>query len=185
MIAKTILQQIGGKRFTAMTGSRDFIDMGNGLRMSLARNKTSANRLDIIYDEGADLYNMRFYRRTFSKKTFECKTKDIAVHEGIYFDMLEEMFTMVTGLYTRFLVAGRREPPYFLSVSMMADKESSKETFVQSAITKKSASKTCGGYILGRYFLVEGNDNLEPLNYTFLLRLHFPQRFDTFNHFCC
>ena len=96
MIAKTILQQIGGKRFTAMTGSRDFIDMGNGLRMSLARNKTSANRLDIIYDEGADLYNMRFYRRTFSKKTFECKTKDIAVHEGIYFDMLEEMFTMVT-----------------------------------------------------------------------------------------
>ena len=102
MIAKTILQQIGGRRFTAMTGSRDFIDMGNGLRMSLTRNKTSANRLDIIYDAGADLYNMRFYRRTFSKKTFECKTKDIAVHEGIYFDMLEEMFTMVTGLYTRF-----------------------------------------------------------------------------------
>ena len=94
MIAQTILQQIGGKRFTAMTGSRDYINMGNGLRMSLARNKTSANRLDIIYDAGADLYNMRFYRRTFSKKTFECRTKDI--------DMLEEMFTMVTGLYTRF-----------------------------------------------------------------------------------
>ena len=113
MIAQTILQQIGGKRFTAMTGSRDYINMGNGLRMSLARNKTSlrmslarnktsANRLDIIYDAGADLYNMRFYRKTFSKKTFECRTKDIAVHEGIYFDMLEEMFTMVTGLYTRF-----------------------------------------------------------------------------------
>ena len=102
MIAQTILQQIGGKRFTAMTGSRDYINMGNGLRMSLARNKTSANRLDIIYDAGADLYNMRFYRRTFSKKTFECRTKDIAVHEGIYFDMLEDMFTMVTGLYTRF-----------------------------------------------------------------------------------
>ena len=62
MIAKTILEQIGGRRFAAMTGSKDFIDMGNGLRMSLARNKTSANRLDIIYDGGADLYNMRFYR---------------------------------------------------------------------------------------------------------------------------
>ena len=93
MIAKTILEQIGGRRFAAMTGSKDFIDMGNGLRMSLARN---------IYDAGADLYNMRFYRRTFSKKTFECKTKDIETHEGIYCDMLEEMFTMVTGLYTRF-----------------------------------------------------------------------------------
>ena len=68
MIAKTILEQIGGRRFAAMTGSKDFIDMGNGLRMSLARNKTSANRLDIIYDAGADLYNMRFYRRTFSKR---------------------------------------------------------------------------------------------------------------------
>ena len=45
---------------------------------------------------------MRFYRRTFSKKTFECKTKDIETHGGIYCDMLEEMFTMVTGLYTRF-----------------------------------------------------------------------------------
>ena len=77
MIAKTILEQIGGRRFAAMTGSKDFIDMGNGLRMSLARNQTSANRLDIIYDGGADLYNMRFYRRTFSKKTFESRTKDI------------------------------------------------------------------------------------------------------------
>ena len=77
MIAKTILEQIGGRRFAAMTGSKDF-------------------------DAGADLYNMRFYRRTFSKKTFECKTKDIETHEGIYCDMLEEMFTMVTGLYTRF-----------------------------------------------------------------------------------
>ena len=66
MIAKTILEQIGGRRFAAMTGSKDFTDMGNGLRMSLARNKTSANRLDIIYDGGADLYNMRFYRKTFT-----------------------------------------------------------------------------------------------------------------------
>ena len=102
MIAKTILEQIGGRRFAAMTGSKDFTDMGNGLRMSLAWNKTSANRLDIIYDGGADLYNMRFYRKTFSKKTFESRTKDIETHEGIYCDMLEEMFTMVTGLYTRF-----------------------------------------------------------------------------------
>ena len=84
MIAQTILQQIGGKRFTAMTGSRDYINMGNGLRMSLARNQTSANRLDIIYEAGADLYNMRFYRKTFSKKTFESRTKDIETHEGIY-----------------------------------------------------------------------------------------------------
>lgn len=98
--------------------------MGNGLRMSLARNKTSANRLDIIYDAGADLYNMRFYRRTFSKKTFECRTKDIAVHEGIYFDMLEEMFTMVTGLYTllRRGTGGKIAARYFVSEQWAAQK---------------------------------------------------------------
>ncbi len=102
MIAQTILQQIGGRCFVTMTGSRNFINMGNGLRMSLAKNKTSANRLDITYDGGLDLYNMRFYRKTFSKKTFECKTKDIAGYEGVYCDMLEDIFTQVTGLYTRF-----------------------------------------------------------------------------------
>ena len=129
MIAKTILEQIGGRRFAAMTGSKDFTDMGNGLRMSLARNKTSANRLDIIYDGGADLYNMRFYRKTFSKKTFESRTKDIETHEGIYCDMLEEMFTMVTGLYTRFWgVGGKSRLLSFMS--MMADKKVGKETFV-------------------------------------------------------
>ena len=42
-VAKIILQQIGGHRFVAMTGCHDFINLGNGLRMSLSRNKTSAN----------------------------------------------------------------------------------------------------------------------------------------------
>lgn len=101
MIAQTILQQMGGHRFALTTGSKDFIGLGNGLLMSLSQNKTSANRLEIIYDEGLDLYNMRFYRKTFSKKTFESKTKDITKYEGIYFDMLEEIFTEVTGLNTR------------------------------------------------------------------------------------
>jgi len=49
MIAQTILMQLGGRRFVAFTGSKQLTDMGNGLRMNLARNKTSANRLDIIY----------------------------------------------------------------------------------------------------------------------------------------
>lgn len=101
MIAKTILQQIGGRRFCAMTGSRDFMDLGNGLRMNLSRNKTSANRLEILLDEATDTNRMRFYRMTVSKH-FDVKTKDIAVYEGVYCDMLEDIFTSVTGLYTRF-----------------------------------------------------------------------------------
>jgi len=100
MIAATILQQIGGKRFTVMTGSRKFMDLGNGLRMNLARNKTSANRLEITLDKGTDTYQMRFYRMTVSKH-FEVKITEIATYDMVYCDMLEEMFTSTTGLYTR------------------------------------------------------------------------------------
>lgn len=102
MIAQTIFTQLGGNRFLAFTGSSKLVNMGNGLRMNLARNKTSANRLDIIYDGSADLYNLRFYRKTFSKKTFEVKVKDIANYEGICFDKLQSLFTEVTGLRTHF-----------------------------------------------------------------------------------
>ena len=31
MIAQTILEQIGGRRFAVMTGSKNFTDLGNGL----------------------------------------------------------------------------------------------------------------------------------------------------------
>ena len=57
---------------------------------------------EIIYDEGADLYNVRFYRQSMNHKTFEVTTKDIEKIEGVYCDMLEEIFTDVTGLYTHF-----------------------------------------------------------------------------------
>ena len=36
MIENTILQQLGGHGFTVMTGSRNYINLGNGLQMSLA-----------------------------------------------------------------------------------------------------------------------------------------------------
>ena len=100
-IAATILQQIGGRRFIAMTGSKNLMDLGNALRMNLTRNKTQANRLTIELDEALDLYNMVFYRQVVTK-TFEVQITEIAKYEGVYFDQLEELFTETTGLYTRF-----------------------------------------------------------------------------------
>ena len=101
MVANTILQQLGGHGFAVMTGSRNFISLGNGLHMSLARNRTSANRLKIILDEDTDTYTMYFYRQTLTKYA-DIKVKDIARYEGVYFDMLQPIFTQVTGLYTHF-----------------------------------------------------------------------------------
>ena len=76
MVANTILQQLGGHGFAVMTGSRNFISLGNGLQMSLARNRTSANRLKIILDEDTDTYTMYFYRQTLTKYA-DIKVKDI------------------------------------------------------------------------------------------------------------
>ena len=86
MIANTILQQLGGHGFTVMTGSRNYINLGNGLQ--------------IILDEDTDTYTMYFYRQTLTKYA-DIKVKEIAKYEGVYFDMLQQIFTDVTGLYTR------------------------------------------------------------------------------------
>lgn len=101
MIAKTILEQMGRHGFAVMTGSKHFIDLGNRLQMSLARNKTSANRLRVILEEVTDTYTMCFYRQSVTKN-LDIKVKEIARYDGVYFDMLQSIFTQVTGLCTRF-----------------------------------------------------------------------------------
>ena len=57
----TILNQLGGSRFTAMTGSKNFVALENGVRMDLAKNISGANRLEITVN-GLDLYEIRFYK---------------------------------------------------------------------------------------------------------------------------
>lgn len=105
--AEIILQQLGGSRFITFTGSHDFIDLGNTLRMTLARNKSKANRLEISL-RGDDTYTVRFYRYTpmrWNPKRFsfsDPKTTEVKTLEGIYCDQLREIFTRTTGLYTSF-----------------------------------------------------------------------------------
>lgn len=106
-IYEIIYQQIGGNRFVAMTGVHHLLGDDKSLRMQLPRNKSKANRLEIIYNEGMDDYTMRFYKYTpgrLNMKTLtftEDKTKEIKEIDGVYCDMLEDIFSDVTGLYTR------------------------------------------------------------------------------------
>jgi hypothetical protein len=97
-IATTILQQLGGRKFQAMTGSRDFIATGSGLRMDLAKNHSGANRLEINL-EADDTYTVHFYRITMTKN-FDCIVTTKAKESGLYSEMLQEFFTKVTGLDT-------------------------------------------------------------------------------------
>jgi hypothetical protein len=104
-VADIILQQLGGNKFVVMTGSKNFLSDGNTLRMSLAKNGSKANRLEITL-EADDTYTMRFYKYTagrLNKKTFswtEDKVEEVSTVDGVYCDMLQPIFTQVTGMYT-------------------------------------------------------------------------------------
>jgi len=97
-IANTIYQQIGGDKFMYITGSKHPVIIEKGLRISLCKNGTSANRLDIILNEGADLYDMKFYKLSVRKSDSHINTKVIASHKGVFFDQLTDIFQQVTGL---------------------------------------------------------------------------------------
>tara|TARA_R110000824_G_scaffold394746_1_gene594807 strand:+ start:133 stop:450 length:318 start_codon:yes stop_codon:yes gene_type:complete len=93
-IATTILQQLGGRRFLVMTGANR-LEAGNKcLLMRLRRNKTNSNRLKIQLNS-LDTYDMRF-----SKVTSKGETKSIREYNDVYADMLQQLFTAHTGMYT-------------------------------------------------------------------------------------
>ena len=105
-VARTIYEQLGGNRFVVMTGAKNLVGDGNTLRMTLPRNGSRANRLWVTYDEGLDLYDMRFFRYRPGRidirtgKTIEEKVSDEKIYRGIFFDQLQEIFTEHTKLYT-------------------------------------------------------------------------------------
>lgn len=104
-VADTILEQLGGNKFLAMTGANHLLADGNTLRMQLPKNFSKANRLHITLDPD-DTYTMRFFRFTagrFSRKTFtytEDKVQEVKTYKGVFWDQLQELFTEVTGMYT-------------------------------------------------------------------------------------
>lgn len=96
-IAKTILEQIGGKRFITMTGAKNLLAHEAGLSFKLPSRfaKNGVNYVKITLDP-SDIYSMYF------GKIFKHTITDIATHTGIYFDGLQNMFTRETGLDTHF-----------------------------------------------------------------------------------
>ena len=94
MVAETILKQLGGRRFSVMTGSKNFIDGGNSLSMKLTRNQSWANYLRITLTSMDD-YTMEFISIRGAKMTTKNELN------GVYFDQLQDMFTQITGLNTR------------------------------------------------------------------------------------
>lgn len=97
-VAQTILDQLGGRRFVVMTGSKEFIGGKNELIFKLARgvkNKAQKCRITLT---AMDDYTVEFLKWNRREMDFDV----VSTHQGIYCDMLEDLFTEETGLYTRF-----------------------------------------------------------------------------------
>jgi len=80
-----------------MTGSKNFVADANALSFHLAKNKSRAKYCWITLDAN-DTYTVKFMAA--ADKNFNFAT--VAEFSDVYCDMLQSIFTDVTGLYTKF-----------------------------------------------------------------------------------
>jgi len=94
-VANEILRQLGGRKFIAMTGVKNLAGGEDHLQMHLTRNSSKAKYLSIKLETN-DTYTM-----TFSKLDRNYNLIIIKEIENVYADQLQEIYTNVTGQYTR------------------------------------------------------------------------------------
>ncbi len=85
-VANTILDQIGGRKFIAMTGASSFAGSANSLSFRIPQNnkgRFGGVRIELTPD---DLYRMTFVRL---KKVDGFTSYDNVEHAGVYFDQLQ------------------------------------------------------------------------------------------------
>jgi|SRR5579859_6927659 len=94
-----LLQQLGGNRFIAMTGAKDFVAYKSSLAFKLGGGaKNRINRVVIGLADN-DTYIMTFER--FSIRNMTRTSVVIDRRENVYADQLQAVFTDVTGFATK------------------------------------------------------------------------------------
>jgi hypothetical protein len=91
--AGELIKQLGGNRFIAMTGAKNFVVGPKGAGFKIGKNSKGINYVRIDLD-GRDLYNMEFIQARGGNMKVKAKEK------GVYFDQLRKLFTKNTGMYT-------------------------------------------------------------------------------------
>lgn len=92
-VAKTILEQLGGRRFIAMTGAKNFLGDTNSLSFQLPARfaKNGINAIKIVLN-GSDTYDVTFSKFRAMKVTL------VASSEGVYAEDLRSLISEETGL---------------------------------------------------------------------------------------
>ncbi|EDZ4570188.1 hypothetical protein GVS27_22935 [Salmonella enterica] len=95
-IAVEILNQLGGNKFIAMTGAKNFVWLENGGLIFKLPSNFACNDINLVKIEldPSDTYNVEFF------KSRGASLKSIASYTMIYCDQLQDIFTETTGLYT-------------------------------------------------------------------------------------
>jgi hypothetical protein len=96
-VAKTILRQLGGQQFIAMTGARDFVGGEKALHFSLRKGAKDRIEKVLITLEPTDTYMVEFFRWDRNRLGLE----QVAHLTLVYADQLQAVFTEHTGLVTR------------------------------------------------------------------------------------
>lgn len=96
-VANTILAQLGGNKFRAMTGAHNFVGGSNNLSFRIPGKNFAKDSINCVRIEltPADDYTVEFLRIRGHKFTVVSRS------EGVYCDMLQEVFEHATGLRTR------------------------------------------------------------------------------------
>lgn len=95
-IAQTILAQLGGRRFIAMTGVKDLVALtGGGLSLRLPRKTNGITHIRIVLDP-SDTYNVEFLSWSSRRLEMTIEVRRTMVH----CDQLAPLFEDQTGLLT-------------------------------------------------------------------------------------
>jgi hypothetical protein len=99
-VANTIFAQLGGPRFSAMTGCKNLMGDSTSLTFAIGRGaKDGINRVRVTLDLGSDTYTVAFFK---IGRAPSFKVAVVAEIEGVYCDDLRRVFTNHTGFYTSF-----------------------------------------------------------------------------------
>lgn len=92
--AQTILEQLGGSRFVAMTGARNLLATDKGLQFKIGRGATNkATNVRVTLD-ASDTYTVEF----FAVRGLD--VRKVSEHALVYADGLRRLFTAETGMQT-------------------------------------------------------------------------------------
>ena len=96
-VAQTILSQLGGNRFIAMTGCSNFLSDTNSLSFKLPRGVDNKATHCTITLDASDTYTVEFVKCNMRAAVYR---QVVAETSMVYAESLTELFTAATGLYT-------------------------------------------------------------------------------------